>query len=95
MTDPIANQPSEVYGVFEGGGVKGTALVGALAAIEEAGLQFRAVAGTSQTPEERRKMVEEGRVDGRNVLRNLGTAFIRFAGPRELTMGDRGDTLLH
>jgi NTE family protein len=37
----------EVYGVFEGGGVRGTALVGAVAAAEESGVTFRAVAGTS------------------------------------------------
>lgn len=37
----------EVYGVFEGGGVRGTALVGAVAAAEKKGISFRAVAGTS------------------------------------------------
>ena len=37
----------EAYGVFEGGGVRGTALVGAVAAAEERGITFRAVAGTS------------------------------------------------
>ena len=37
----------EAYGVFEGGGVKGIALVGALKAAEELGFTFRAVAGTS------------------------------------------------
>jgi NTE family protein len=37
----------EVYGVFEGGGVRGTALVGAVAAAEKHGITFRAVAGTS------------------------------------------------
>jgi NTE family protein len=37
----------EVYGVFEGGGVRGTALIGAVAAIEERQITFRAVAGTS------------------------------------------------
>jgi NTE family protein len=37
----------EVYGVFEGGGVRGTALVGAVAAAEKEGVGFRAVAGTS------------------------------------------------
>jgi NTE family protein len=37
----------EVYGVFEGGGVRGTALVGAIAAAEKKGIGFRAVAGTS------------------------------------------------
>lgn len=39
--------PIEAYGVFEGGGVKGTALVGALKAAEERGIVFKAVAGTS------------------------------------------------
>jgi NTE family protein len=39
--------PIEAYGVFEGGGVKGIALVGALKAAEERGIKFRAVAGTS------------------------------------------------
>jgi len=38
---------TEVYGVFEGGGVRGTALVGAVAAAEKKGIGFRAVAGTS------------------------------------------------
>ena len=38
---------TEVYGVFEGGGVRGTALVGGVAAAEEHGITFRAVAGTS------------------------------------------------
>lgn len=37
----------EAYGVFEGGGVKGIALVGALKAAEDLGFTFRAVAGTS------------------------------------------------
>src|ERR1700722_20038315 len=37
----------EVYGVFEGGGVRGTALVGAVAAAEKNGITFRSVAGTS------------------------------------------------
>lgn len=37
----------KAYGVFEGGGVKGIALVGALKAAEELGFTFRAVAGTS------------------------------------------------
>lgn len=38
---------ADVYGVFEGGGVRGTALVGAVAAAEKHGIKFRAVAGTS------------------------------------------------
>ncbi len=38
---------TEVYGVFEGGGVRGSALVGAVAAAEEQQITFRAVAGTS------------------------------------------------
>ena len=37
----------EVYGVFEGGGVRGSALVGAVAAAEKHGITFRACAGTS------------------------------------------------
>lgn len=37
----------EVYGVFEGGGVRGTALIGAVAAVEERQISFSAVAGTS------------------------------------------------
>ena len=37
----------EVNGVFEGGGAKGIAYVGALRATEDAGLVFRAVAGSS------------------------------------------------
>jgi Patatin-like phospholipase len=36
-----------VNGVFEGGGVKGIGLVGALTEVENAGFRFRAVAGTS------------------------------------------------
>lgn len=38
---------TEVYGVFEGGGVRGTALVGAVKAAEEYGFTFKAFAGTS------------------------------------------------
>ena len=38
---------TEVYGVFEGGGVRGSALVGAVAAAEQHGITFRACAGTS------------------------------------------------
>lgn len=37
----------EVFGVFEGGGVKGTALVGALKAAEEASLDFVSLGGSS------------------------------------------------
>lgn len=37
----------EVDGVFEGGGVKGIGLVGALARLEEEGVRFRRVAGAS------------------------------------------------
>jgi NTE family protein len=37
----------EVYGVFEGGGVRGTALVGAVKAAEEFGFTFSGYAGTS------------------------------------------------
>lgn len=37
----------EVFGVFEGGGAKGLAHVGALRAAEQRGFRFRAVAGTS------------------------------------------------
>ncbi|MEO0378315.1 MAG: patatin-like phospholipase family protein, partial [Cyanobacteria bacterium P01_A01_bin.17] len=33
--------------VFEGGGVKGTAFLGALRCFDDAGIQFRKVAGTS------------------------------------------------
>jgi len=36
-----------IYGVFEGGGVKGTGLVGAVAATEQKGYTFNNVAGTS------------------------------------------------
>ncbi len=38
---------SHVYGVFEGGGARGPALVGGVAAIEKQNITFRAVAGTS------------------------------------------------
>jgi NTE family protein len=38
---------TEVYGVFEGGGVRGTAFVGAVAAAESQGISFAALAGTS------------------------------------------------
>jgi NTE family protein len=37
----------DVYAVFEGGGVRGTAFAGAIAALEEQGVRFRAVAGAS------------------------------------------------
>jgi NTE family protein len=37
----------DVYGVFEGGGVRGTAFVGAVAAAEKQGISFAALAGTS------------------------------------------------
>lgn len=37
----------KVDGVFEGGGVKGIAFVGAIAATEDAGYEFENVAGTS------------------------------------------------
>ncbi|MHC2663265.1 patatin-like phospholipase family protein [Bradyrhizobium diazoefficiens] len=37
----------DIYGVFEGGGAKGLAHVGALRAVEERGFRFCAVAGTS------------------------------------------------
>jgi NTE family protein len=37
----------QINGVFEGGGVKGIALVGAIAAAEQAGMYFHQVAGTS------------------------------------------------
>jgi NTE family protein len=37
----------QINGVFEGGGVKGIALVGAIAASEQAGLTFHQIAGTS------------------------------------------------
>jgi NTE family protein len=36
-----------VYGVFEGGGARGPALVGGVAALEKQNITFRAVAGTS------------------------------------------------
>lgn len=38
---------SHVYGVFEGGGARGSALVGGVAAIEKQNITFRSVAGTS------------------------------------------------
>jgi NTE family protein len=38
---------TEVYAVFEGGGVRGTAFAGAVAALEEYGVGFKAVAGAS------------------------------------------------
>lgn len=37
----------DIDGVFSGGGIKGLALIGALQAIEEKGLHFKRVAGTS------------------------------------------------
>ena len=37
----------KVYGVFEGGGVKGTGLVGAVEVTEQQGYEFSNVAGTS------------------------------------------------
>jgi predicted acylesterase/phospholipase RssA len=41
------DDPTVVNGVFEGGGAKGVAYVGALRAAEEAGVRFGAVAGSS------------------------------------------------
>ncbi len=38
---------AEVYGIFEGGRVRGIALVGAVAAAEERQITFRATAGSS------------------------------------------------
>ncbi|HLP87534.1 MAG TPA: patatin-like phospholipase family protein [Nostocaceae cyanobacterium] len=43
----MINNGLEVYGTFEGGGVRGTALVGAVKAITGRNIRFRAVAGTS------------------------------------------------
>jgi NTE family protein len=43
--DPILEM--EVFGIFEGGGAKGYAHIGALRAAEERRIKFRAVAGTS------------------------------------------------
>src|SRR5262249_57234663 len=43
----MGQQPKRFDGVFEGGGVKGIGLVGALAAIEKAGYEAVNVAGTS------------------------------------------------
>ena len=39
--------PKKVDAVFEGGGVKGIGLVGAVSEIEKAGYQFENLAGTS------------------------------------------------
>jgi NTE family protein len=41
------DKPAKINAVFEGGGVKGTGLVGAIAATEAAGFSFGNVAGTS------------------------------------------------
>lgn len=46
-TGTSSAQAKDVYGVFEGGGVKGIALVAAVAAFEEEKIGFHAVAGTS------------------------------------------------
>jgi len=43
----MAGEPKRADAVFEGGGVKGIALVGAVAATEARGYQFQNVAGTS------------------------------------------------
>lgn len=43
----MANEPKKVDAVFEGGGVKGIGLVGAVAVTEERGYTFENVAGTS------------------------------------------------
>jgi NTE family protein len=40
-------EPVDIDGVFSGGGIKGLALIGAYQAIEERGLRFKRVAGTS------------------------------------------------
>ncbi len=47
--DPIEEIPFELesFGIFEGGGAKGLAHVGALSALEERGVKFKGVAGTS------------------------------------------------
>ena len=44
---PIAQDDLDVFGIFEGGGAKGLAHVGALKAAEERQVRFRGVAGTS------------------------------------------------
>src|SRR5438270_13405324 len=44
---PAQDQEKRVDLVFEGGGVKGIALVGALSVLEEQGFQFQNLAGTS------------------------------------------------
>jgi predicted acylesterase/phospholipase RssA/FMN phosphatase YigB (HAD superfamily) len=44
---PIAQDDLDVFGLFEGGGAKGLAHVGALKAAEERQVKFRGVAGTS------------------------------------------------
>src|SRR5678815_5434402 len=46
MTKSVS-QEIPAYGIFEGGGVKGIALVGALASSHSLGIRFRGVAGTS------------------------------------------------
>jgi NTE family protein len=43
----MAQEKQKVDAVFEGGGVKGIGLVGAISVIEEAGYEFINVAGTS------------------------------------------------
>ena len=43
----MANEPLKIDAVFEGGGVKGIGLVGAVAVTEERGYQFENLAGTS------------------------------------------------
>ena len=43
----MANEPLKIDAVFEGGGVKGIGLVGAVAVTEEKGYQFENLAGTS------------------------------------------------
>jgi NTE family protein len=43
----MKHEPLKVDGVFEGGGVRGIALVGAVSVIEEAGYEFVNLAGTS------------------------------------------------
>ena len=84
--------PLRADGVFEGGGVKGIAFVGALQAFEEAGIRWQNVAGTSAgavasaliaagyTAAELRAIMET-RVEFRRMMDAGVLGHIPFAGP--------------
>jgi NTE family protein len=80
--------------VFEGGGVKGSAFVGALAAAEEAGIEWQQVAGTSAGAIVAALVAAGYRArDLREEL--LRTPFSQFIAPTGLERFGRAGALLH